>query len=280
MGLMGKWLRLGGLELLVVSDGQLKLDAGGLFGITPRAVWEPLVEPLDDRHRLPLGLNCLIIRAQGKTILAETGCGTKPTRIPGLEGTGRLLDELSAEGIRREDIDIVVNTHLHFDHAGGNTILEDGKPAPTFPRARYLIQQAEWEAAQRPNERSRAIYLPENLEPPSDAGQVEIVDGEVEIAERVRLIPAPGHTIGTARIEVESEGDLLFHLGDVAHPLILERIAWIAAFDVQPMVSLETKRLLLERALDKQALLSSVHFAYPGLGRLHIVDEKRRWEPL
>ena len=176
------------------------------------------------------------------------------------------MNELSAEGICREEIDIVVNTHLHFDHAGGNTMLEDGKPVPTFPRARYFVQKAEWEAAQRPNERSRAIYLPQNLEPTADANQVEIVDGEVEIVKGVRMVPAPGHSVGTALIEVESKGELLICLGDVSHPLLLERIAWISAFDVLPMVSLETKRRLIERALDKRALLSSVPHRLPGAG--------------
>ena len=281
---MGKRFSLGNLELIMVSDGMFRLDAGGIFGITPRAMWEPLVDDLDDKHRLPLSLNCLLVRTPDTTILVETGCGNKGTKISGsagIESSGTLLAELKKEGVDRHDINIVVNSHLHFDHAGGNTIIEDGKLVPTFPRARYIIQDKEWEAAQRPNERTRAIYLEENLAPPSDAGLVEIVDGEVDLAHGVRMVPAPGHSLGHSVIEIESGGELMIYLGDVAvHPISLERLAWIGAFDAMPMVSLETKRRLLTRAMEDKALLATVHAPYPGLGRLSLTDGKRRrWNP-
>ncbi|MEE8345764.1 MAG: MBL fold metallo-hydrolase, partial [Dehalococcoidia bacterium] len=181
---MGRWLRLGDLELLVVSDGVLRQDAGAAFGLTPRVMWEPYVPDLDDRHRLPMGLNCMVVRGHGKTVLVETGVGNKPGPWPGrtpgaagTEGSGALLQNLAREGIRPDDVDIVINTHLHFDHAGGNTVIADGKPAPAFPRARYLIQKGEWEVAASPNERTRATYLADNFEPLEDARQVELVEG-------------------------------------------------------------------------------------------------------
>lgn len=280
---MGQWRRLGDLELLLVSDGVFWLDAGGVFGVVPRVAWESLAAPLDDHHRMALGLNCLLVRSQGKTVLIETGCGSKPTRIPGagLGQVGTLLDSLAREGVRPEDIDIVANSHLHFDHAGGNTVLEGNKPVPAFPRARYFVQKAEWEAAQHPNERTRFIYLPENLEPLADARQLELVDGEVELVRGVRAVPAPGHTPGNVIVELESGGEMAIHLGDVAQlPIMLERVAWIGAFDVLPLVSLETKKRVIERALEKRALLMLVHSPYPGLGRLHLEEGKRRWEAL
>jgi glyoxylase-like metal-dependent hydrolase (beta-lactamase superfamily II) len=281
---MGEWRRLGRLELLVVSDGALRLDAGAVFGLTPRLMWEPLVEPLDEKHRLPLGLNCLAVRSQGKTALIETGCGDKGGRAPraaGLDGAGRLLENLAREGIRPEDIDIVVNTHLHFDHAGGNTVLEGQVPRPTFPRARYFCQRGEWEEAQHPNERTRATYLPENLEPLAEARQLELVAGEAEVVPGVRMVPAPGHTAHHAIVEMESEGELAIYIGEVAQqPVMLERLAWISAYDVLPLASLETKKRVIERALEGQACLISVHAPYPGLGRLRLADGRRRWEPL
>ncbi|MFQ6019536.1 MAG: MBL fold metallo-hydrolase [Dehalococcoidia bacterium] len=281
---MAEWRRLGRLELLVVSDGALRLDAGAIFGLTPRLMWEPLVEPLDEKHRLPLGLNCLVVRSQAKTAIIETGCGSKGGRAPravGLEGAGRLLENLSREGIRPEDVDIVINTHLHFDHAGGNTLLADEKTRPAFPRARYFFQQGEWEAAQHPNERTRATYLPENLEPLTDARQLELVTGEVEVMKGLRMVPAPGHTAGHAIVELESEGELAIYIGEVAQqPLMLERVAWVSAYDVLPLVSLETKKRVIERALEKRALLVSVHAPYPGLGRLRLEEGRRRWEPM
>ncbi|MBI1886441.1 MAG: MBL fold metallo-hydrolase [Chloroflexi bacterium] len=279
---MGRWLKLGNLDLLVVSDGILRLDAGAVFGLTPRVMWEPHAGPLDDMHRLPMGLNCVVVRSGGKTVLIETGVGTKRARTPGAAGTGEvgtLLEELAREGIRPEDVDIVVNTHLHFDHAGGNTVTAAGGPAPAFPRARYFIQKGEWEEAQRPNERTRATYLAENFEPLAEARQVELVEGEAEVVKGVRMVPAPGHTAHHAVVELESGGELALYAGELAqHPVMLERIAWISAFDVLPLVSLETKKRLIERAIDKRALLVCVHAPFPGVGRLRLEDGKRRWD--
>ncbi len=281
---MGHWLRLGDLELLVVSDGVLRQDAGAVFGLTPRLMWERYLPELDDKYRFPLGLNSMLVRGQGKTVLVETGVGTKTGRTPGVSGTdesGSLLRNLQREGIRPEDVDIVVNTHLHFDHAGGNTLISDGKPVPAFPRARYLIPKGEWQVAASPNERTRATYLAENFEPLEDARQVELVEGEVEIIRGVCLLPAPGHTADHCIVELDSGGELALYVGELAqHPVMLERIAWISAFDVLPLVSLETKKRVIERALERRSLIVSVHAPYPGLGRLRLEDGKRRWEPL
>jgi len=281
---MGRWLRLGDLELLSVSDGIFRQDAGAVFGLTPRVMWEPYVPDLDAKHRLPMGLNSLVVRGGGKTVLIETGVGTKGGRTPGAAGTdesGLLVENLAREGIRPEDVDVVVNTHLHFDHAGGNTAILDGKPAPTFPRARYFIPKGEWTVAASPNERTRATYLAENFEPLADARQVELVEGEAEVIPGLRMVPAPGHTADHCIVEAESGGELAVYVGELAQqPVMLERIAWLSAFDVLPLVSLETKRRLIERALERRALLVSVHAPYPGLGRLHLEDCRRRWAPL
>lgn len=281
---MGKWLRLGDLELLVMSDGVLRLDAGALFGLTPRVMWEPLVEGLDEQHRIPVGLNCLLVRSAGKTVLVETGVGRKRVPGPGAAGVGEsglLLESLSREGIQRQDVDVVINTHLHFDHAGGNTLVEDDRTVPTFPRARYFISRAEWEEASCPNERTRATYFAENFQPLAEAGQLELVEGEVEVVKGVRMVPAPGHTAGHCLVEIESGGETAIYLGElVQHPVMLERIAWISAFDVLPLVSLETKKRIIQRALERQALLICVHASYPGLGRLRLEGGKRRWEEI
>jgi glyoxylase-like metal-dependent hydrolase (beta-lactamase superfamily II) len=281
---MGRWLRIGDLEILSVSDGVFRQDAGAVFGLTPRLMWEPYVPDLDAKYRLPMGLNSMVVRGGGKTVLVETGVGTKGGRTPGAAGvdeSGRLLENLSKEGIRPEDVDVVVNTHLHFDHCGGNTKLEDGKPVPAFPRARYVIQKGEWEIAASPNERTRATYLAENFEPLEDARQVELVQGEVELIKGLRMVPAPGHTADNCIVEVESRGELALYVGELAQqPVMLERIAWLSAFDVLPLVSLETKKRFIEIAIDRRALVVSVHAPYPGLGRLRLEDSKRRWEAL
>lgn len=287
---MTDWFRLGKAELLVVSDGILRLDAGAVFGLTPRVMWEPYVDDLDDQHRLGVGLNCLLVRSQGKLILVETGVGSKsagadgPQRVTaaaGIDQTGTLLEDLARHGVRPEDVDIVINTHLHFDHCGGNTTLRDDKLGLTFPRARYFIQKGEWDAANHPNERTRATYLPENLEPLDDSRQLELVQGEAEVTPEVRILPAPGHTADHAIVEVSSGGRTALYVGELAqHPVMLERLAWISAFDVLPMVSLETKRSILERAVAEDALLICVHSPPPGIGRIRLVEGRRKWEEM
>jgi glyoxylase-like metal-dependent hydrolase (beta-lactamase superfamily II) len=284
MARMADWFPLGDCELLVASDGVLRMDAGAMFGVTPRVMWEPLVGPLDGEHRLAMGLNCLLVRSQGKLILVETGVGNKTTRLPGgayVAEAGTLLEDMACQGIRPEDVDIVINTHLHFDHCGGNTTYRDGKLALTFPRARYLLQKGEWEEASHPNERTRASYLPENLEPLAESRQLELVEGEAEVTKGLRILPAPGHTAHHAIVEVASAGQTALYIGDIAqHPLMLERLVWISSFDVLPLVSLETKKRILERAVAENALLVCPHCPPPGIGRLRLVGGKRKWETL
>ncbi len=278
---MSQWIRLGNLELLVVSDGVMRQDAGAVFGLVPRIMWQRYAGELDDQFRMRLGLNSLLIRADGKLILVDTGCGDKGSKAPGAVSTqeaGRLIANLAAIGVSADDIDLVFNTHLHFDHCGGNTAIVDGKLAPTFQKARYIIQAGEWEAATHPNERTSGTYLAENLKPLDASKQVDLVRGEVELAPGVRVVPAPGHTEDHCVVELESEGEMAVYVGEVAqHPVMLERLAWISAFDILPLVSLETKRRILERAAEKRALLISVHAPYPGLGRLRSEDGKQKW---
>jgi glyoxylase-like metal-dependent hydrolase (beta-lactamase superfamily II) len=279
---MADWFPLGDAQLLVVSDGVLRLDAGAVFGLTPRVMWEPYAGSLDEEHRLGMGLNCLLVRSQGKLILVETGVGSKATRLPGAAGIGEagsLLANLARHGVRPEDVDIVINTHLHFDHCGGNTDYRDDKLGVTFPRARYFLQKGEWDAANHPNERTRSTYLAENLEPLADSRQLELVRGEAEVTKEVRILPAPGHTADHAIVEVNSGGRTAFYIGELAqHPVMLERIAWISAFDVLPLVTLETKKRILERAIAEDALIVSVHSPPPGIGRVRLVEGKRKWE--
>jgi glyoxylase-like metal-dependent hydrolase (beta-lactamase superfamily II) len=280
---MGDWFRLGDLELCVVNDGIIRQDAGATFGLIPKVMWERYTPDLDEQNRMAVGNNSLLVRSRGKTVLLDTGVGTKPTRAPGamdIEDGGKLFENLARAGVRSDEIDVVVNTHLHFDHCGGNTFSEDGKPVRAFPRARYFVQMGEWEAASHPNERTRGTYLAENFEPLEDARQVELVSGEVEVVKGVRIVPAPGHTEDHCVIELESGGRFALYVGELSqHPVMLERLAWISAFDVLPLVSLETKRRMMDWAVEKRALLVSVHAPYPGLGRL-VAEEggKRKWE--
>jgi glyoxylase-like metal-dependent hydrolase (beta-lactamase superfamily II) len=278
--------RLGNLDLHILSDGTYHQDAGAVFGIVPRVMWERVARPtLDDQHRMPLGLNCLLVRSAGKTVLIETGVGDKPGHrrqaSPAEDGT--LLSALAALGVQPEAVDTVINTHLHADHCGWNThIDEHGNPVPTFPNARYLIQRGEWEAATQPNERTRATYLAENLLPLEEAGVLDLIDGETVVTPEITVVPTRGHTEDHASVVLSSGGETAIYIGDmVQHHVQLERTAWVSSFDILPLVSMETKKRIVERAIRERAIIVSVHSPFPGLGRMSVgEDGNKHWEPL
>lgn len=278
---------VGDMEIAIVSDGEFRLDGGAVFGLIPRIMWEPVIgrENIDDDYRIPLGLNCMVVRSGADVLLADTGFGNKLTgavrerAFPG--DYGHLLDELAALGIAREDVTVVANTHLHADHCGWNTMRDaSGSLVPTFPKARYFIQRGEYEAATHLNERTRGTYFAENFEPLVGSGQLEFIDGEREILGGVTFIPTPGHTADHASIVLSSSGETAIYLGDLVHHGVqIERPVWIPAFDVLPLVSLETKKALAERAVRERALLISVHSAFPGVGRLTEAAGRRTFVP-
>jgi len=277
--------RLGNLYLRVLSDGRYFQDAGAVFGIVPRVMWERLGIEMNERYQMALGLNSLLLSSQGKTILIETGVGEKE-RVRGQSTPleqGNLLDELRSAGVSPEDVDVVINTHLHADHCGWNTRRgADGEYVPTFPRARYLIQRGEWEAATHPNERTRATYLAENLLPVADSGQLEPVDGELRVTDEVTIIPTHGHTADHASIVLASGGETAIYLGDmIQHPAQLERAAWVSSFDIYPLEAMETKKAVVGRAIAERQLVVAVHCEFPGLGHMtETADGKRKWTPI
>ena len=276
----GARFQVGGVDLTVVNDGEFRMDAGATFGIVPRLLWEREAPPMDARYRIPLGLNCVLLRSRGKTILIETGIGGKPgdrdTATPAEQGT--LLTSLAALDVAPEDVDIVVNTHLHADHCGWNTSASDeGVLVPTFPNATYVISGAEWEAATHPNERTRATYLARNLDPIAD--RLTLVEGEHAITDEVIFVPAPGHSAGHSAVAIRSGQDEALYLGDLAqHRVQLERTAWVSAFDLMPLVSMDTKRRLMDEAIDKGSLIVFCHGDYPGAGRMTRTPQGfRKW---
>ena len=283
----GAVYHVGEFEITIVSDGYTRMDGGAVFGLVPRVLWEPVVgsENLDAEHRVHQGLNCMLVRRGDDVLLIETGMGNKHdetyrTKIfPGQYGS--LLTEMAAAGVQPQAVTAVANTHLHTDHCGWNTVERDGEIVPTFSSARYFIQAREYEDAMNPNDRTRASYLPENIEPIDRAGQLELVDGEREIIPGVHFLPLPGHTAGHAAIVISSKGETAICTGDMAHHAVqLERDAWISAFDVLPLVSLETKKTLMARAIRENALIVSVHNPFPGVGRMSEENGRRKFEPV
>jgi glyoxylase-like metal-dependent hydrolase (beta-lactamase superfamily II) len=244
-------LRLGDLEFHIVSDGGVRLDGGGMFGVIPRPMWEKKFAP-DDRNRVRIAMNCLLIRSAGKWLLVETGAGekwdAKKRDIFAIEGPPRLLDQLVGRGVKPEQIDYVINTHLHFDHCGWNTRMVDGRVVPTFPNARYVVQKGELEHAKRPNERDRSSYIPDNFLPMEAAGQWWLLEGEREIAPGVELIRVPGHTADMQCVILRGGGKGAFLFADLVPTTAHLPPAWIMSFDLHPMTTLENKKKWIAEA--------------------------------
>ncbi|MFQ5944708.1 MAG: MBL fold metallo-hydrolase [Anaerolineae bacterium] len=275
-------MKIGAVRAEIVSDGIFWLDAGGHFGLVPRVMWEKVAQP-DERNRVRLALNCLYLESEGKKILVDTGLGGKlrerQIEIYSLERNGGLLGSLDEIGVAPEEIDIVVDTHLHSDHCGGNTVREGDSLVPAFPVAEYWVQRGEWEQASRPNERTRTTYLSENFEPIAD--RVRLLDGDASVTGEVHCRVTPGHTRHHQSVIIESEGEAAIFLADLSPWAIhFERLAWIPAYDVEPLVTLETKRLMQRWALSTDALLIFEHDPGIPLGRLRQDKERLRMEPV
>lgn len=268
-------MQIGRTKLHLVSDGLVWLDGGGPFGLVPRTMWEKLLSP-DEFNRVPLSLYCLLIRSQGKTILVDTGLGDhlsdKQRQIYGLtRPNGGLIQALARLGLSPEAIDIVINTHLHADHSGGNTTCRGGNEEliPTFPRAEYWIQRQEWADAAFPNERTRAVYLPENFLPIKEVEQLHLLNGDTQVTSEVRTVITRGHTRAHQSVVIESEGEVALYTGDLATLAVhFERLAWVTAFDVEPLETIETKRRWQRWALERNARIILPHDTQTPLARL------------
>jgi len=266
---------LGRFRVHALEAGLQRLDGGAMFGVVPKVLWERRI-PADERNRIPLALRCLLVETPDALILIDTGVGNKETEkfhsIYGIENAGtptRLEDAIRDAGFSPDDVDVVIDTHLHFDHAGGNTLrTEDGAIEVAFPRARYVVQRGEWEFAHWNNERVRASYVPANFDPVAEAGRYDFVEGEREIVPGVRVIPTPGHTPHHQSVLITSEGEGAIFLADLIPTAAHLPLPWIMGYDLEPLVTLETKRAILDRAKREDWLLVFQHDAVVAWGRL------------
>jgi len=245
-------------------------------------LWERVARP-DERNRLRMGLRCLLIQTNQRCILVGTGCGDKLSEeeqaLLGLEGSQRLLRSLERLGVRPQDVDMVINTHLHGHHCGGNTAYDAaGALVPPCPRATYCVQRLELADAYLPNERTRSTYLRENVHPLEEAGQLRVLSGDMRLDEHVRVVAAPGHTRAHQCVVIESKGQVALFLGDAAPwPAHIERLPWVSAYDVEPLVSVETQRDLARFAVDEKALLIFEHHPEIEAGTLHPSERPDRF---
>ena len=269
--------QLGAWRIHAIQAGGQKLDGGAMFGVVPKPLWERRVAA-DERNRIQLGMRCLLIEHAIGPVLIDTGAGNKETDkfydIYGIENRGqtgptRLEDGLRELGFGVEDIVLVINSHLHFDHAGGNTTRDtDGTVRATFPNARYVVQAGEYAYATHTNERTAASYFPPNFEPLREAGVFDLVEGEREIVAGIRAIPTPGHTPHHQGLLIESDGARAFYLADLVPTTSHLPLPWIMGYDVEPLVTLETKRRILKRAVDEDWLMVFEHDATTAWSRI------------
>jgi len=256
-------MKIGHFHIAPLLDGQFRLDGGAMFGIVPRVLWEKCC-PADEMNRIQLSLTCLLIQAHGKNILVDTGLGSKQNekfkRMFAVEQTITIQESLGQRGLSPRDIHMVINTHLHFDHAGGNTIHEEGgRLVPTFPKATYCIQRGEFDDAVNANERTKASYRQENILPILDNAQWEFLDGETELLPGVSVIMTPGHTPHHQSVKVVSEGKTVLFLGDLIPTVSHLPLPYIMGYDLYPLQTLETKRWVLDRAYEENWLLVFEH---------------------
>ena len=269
--------QVGRLTLHAIQAGGLALDGGAMFGIVPKPLWERRA-PADPKNRIRLGMRCLLVEHEDGPVLIDTGLGNKePAKFhelydvdnAGADGRTLLEDGLRAVGVRPEDVRLVINTHLHFDHAGGNTWRDEGGVVrPAFPNARYVVQRGEWHFATHTSERTAASYLAPNFVPVMEAGRLDLVDGERELAPGLRVVPTPGHTPHHQSVIVESGGETLCFLGDVVPTAAHLPLPWIMGYDVEPLVTLESKRALLGRAVAEAWTVVFEHDATTSFARV------------
>lgn len=275
-------LQIGDFEIHLINDARILIDAGGPFGLVPRTLFARYKQP-DEQNRIYMDHHCLLVKAPGKTFIVDTGIGSKVDERTAAflnltRPVGGLVSGLAQHGVAPEDVTLVINTHLHSDHCGGNTRFdENGQIAPVFPNAEYVVQRLEYADAAFPNERTRGTYFAFNFEPLLQSGQMRLLDGETDIMPGLRTVVTPGHTRAHQSVIFEGDGKAAMYVCDLAsYAVHFAKLAWMTAYDVEPLVTLESKRLWQRWALQHDALLIFIHDPDIPVGRL--VDQGGKLE--
>ena len=258
-------ITLGDFELTIVSDGTYFLDGGAFFGVVPKTMWSKKVTP-DEQNRLDAGLNSLLVRTGKKNILIETGIGNKlPDRLVQIfKQPAQLLDNLHAAGVAPEDIDIVINTHLHFDHCGWNTVRRGDREVATFPNAKYYVQKQEWEHGRLQLERDAISYMSPNYDPLIENGQMVLLTGDHELLPGISVKVFPGHTANMQAVIIESGGGgsekkTACYISDLIPTSNHLDLTWVMAFDLFPLETIESRKKYYAQAIPERWLTVFTH---------------------
>ena len=253
-------LTLGDFELTAVSDGVYHLDGGAFFGVIPKSLWQKKVVA-DENNLVPTALNSVVVRTGKQTVLIETGIGNKLSdRMIKIYGQpAKLMESLGAAGISPKDIDIVINTHLHFDHCGWNTVREGEKIVPTFPKAKYYVQDGEWQYATHSSERDAISYISANFEPLIASGQMQLLKGDQEILPGISVKVFPGHTGHMQAVILRSGGRTACYISDLIPTSWHLDVAWVMSFDLFPLETMESKKRYYAQAIPENWLTMFTH---------------------
>lgn len=274
---------VGELELISLYDGYLRLDGGAMFGVVPRTLWAARV-PSDERHRIVLAMRPLLVRGE-RTVLIDAGLGDKEDErfqdIYGVERSRHLDHALAEAGVAPDEVDIVIATHLHFDHAGGFTVRDAaGRIRPRFPNATYVVRRGEWEDAVHPHPRNRASYLPDNFVPLADAGVLTLVDADELVAPGIRVAHTAGHTAHHQSIWIESAHAHAVFLGDLVPTAAHLPDPWIMGYDLHPVDTLRSKQRLLADVETRAALVFLEHDPAHAAGHIRTLEGRRTLVPM
>ncbi|GAC1435777.1 MAG: MBL fold metallo-hydrolase [Terriglobales bacterium] len=252
-------MTLGDFELTAFSDGIYHLDGGAFFGVIPKVLWEQRVA-VDEKNRVPTGLNSVVVRTGDKTVLIETGIGNKlPEKMAKIYGQpAKLLDELGVAGISPEDIDIVINTHLHFDHCGWNTIRQGGEVIPTFPNAIYYVQEGEWQHAHQ-GQRDAVSYISENYDPLVESGKMRLLKGDAEVLPGISVKVFPGHTRDMQVVIIKSGTHTACYISDLIPTSAHIELNWVMGFDLYPLQTIESRKRYYAEAIPEKWLTIFTH---------------------
>jgi methylmalonyl-CoA epimerase len=268
----------GDVSLVSVHDGVFGLDGGAMFGVVPRTLWAPHAPP-DDRNRIRLATRPLIVEAEWGRLMIDCGIGDKmDAKQRDLYAVNRdqtLDDALATVGLAADRIDLVLATHLHFDHFGGATIRRDGRLEPRFARARYIIRRAEWEDATHTHERNRASYIADDFVPLKQAGVVDFHDHDQTIKPGLRVVRTGGHCPQHQIVLVESAGRMAVFPADLIPTTAHIRDAWIMGYDLAPMETLAFKKRFIREAIDREYLIFFEHDPLVAAGYIREKDGRR-----
>ena len=271
--------RLGEMELTILTDGPYLLDGGAMFGVVPKTLWEKR-SPANERNQILLGTNIVVARTAQHTVVIETGIGNKlPQKLRDIFDNRELLrPSFQAAGVRLEDVDVVINTHLHFDHCGGNTFrFPDGGIAPTFPNARYFVHRGEVEHGHLQLERDAVSYVSENYDPLIASGQMTMLDGAWEIVPGVSVEVFPGHTAQMLAVMLDSGGRRGCYISDLIPTSAHLDATWVMGYDLDPLTCIAQRKRFLSQAVAEQWLVLFTHDHHHPMG---YVDWNERGKPV